>query len=116
MNELKPLHTDNQEDVPRRVWNQVEGKLNNDRQKRKLLRLRMITGVAACFIVASIFSYISLGFDHSNNQTFASNENYKSMAFEALEAPTSQLFDYNQVNDLKTTLVKMEPSFARRRK
>lgn len=116
MNELKPLHTDNHEDVPRRVWNQVEGKLNSDRQKSKLLRLRMITGVAACFIVASVFSYIKLGFDQTNNQAFASNENYKSMAFEVLEEPTEQLYDYNQVNQLKSTLVKMEPGFARRRK
>jgi len=114
MNELKPLHTDNHEDVPRRVWNQVEGKLNNDRQKRKLLRLRMITGVAACFILASVFSFFSTGLDHSNNQTFASNENYKSMVFEDLEEPSALLFDYTQLQQLRSTLVKIDPVFARR--
>jgi len=115
MQELKPLHTDHNVEVPRRVWNQVEGRLNNEKQKTKLLRLKMLSGIAACLVFAFILSYASMGLSTSQSN-FASNGNYKSMVFENLEVQNANLYDFKQVKELKTTLVATDPSFAKRRR
>ena len=114
MQELKQLHNDHTVEVPRRVWNQVEGRLNNEKQKSKLLRLKMLTGIAACLAIAFILSYASLGISGASNN-FASNGNYKSMVFEDLEKQDANLYDFRQVKTLKTALVATNPSFAKRR-
>ena len=114
MNELNTLHKDHQVEVPRRVWNQIEGKINQERQRKKFTRLRMFTGIAACFIIASIFSYLRLEFVDHNPQVFATNEAYKSMIWEDLEESNSALYDFEQVLELKSAIIASEPSFGRR--
>ncbi len=113
MNELKPLHQDNTVEVPRRVWNQLESKLNNNKQKKKLLRMKVISGVAACLIAAFGLSYLSVGIS-GDKGSFASNGNYKSMVFEDLEKEESSLYDFNQVAKLKSVILNSHPSFAKR--
>lgn len=114
MNELKPLYDDHKVEVPRRVWNQIEGKLNEKKQKQKYFRLRAISAVAACFIIASVLSYIKLGFESHNPGLFVTNESYKSMIFEQLDEVDAPLYDYEQVKDLKNVIIAQQPSFANR--
>lgn len=114
MRELKPLHTDNTVEVPRRVWNQVEGRLKNKKQQQKLFRLKVISGVAACLLVAVGLSYISLGFNSDQSQ-FASNGNYKSIVFEDLSTESSY-YDFDQVVALKSAIIATDPNFAKRHK
>lgn len=114
MNNLKPLHEDHQEEVPRRVWNQIEGKLNEKKQHKKFLRLRTITGIAACFIVAAIFSYVNLGFSKHNPGLFATNESYKSIVFEELSESSELIYDYQQIKSLQVELIRNTPSFGDR--
>ncbi len=113
MNELKKLHTDHTIEVPRRVWNQVEGRLNNNKQKKKLLRLKVLSGVAACLAIAFVLSFISLEITGKEGQ-FASNGNYKSMVFEDLETSNEGLYDFDQVVELKSAIIATDPSFAKR--
>ncbi len=113
MNELKPLHKDNTLEVPRRVWNQVESRLNNSKQKKKLLRLKVISGVAACLLAAFGLSYLSMEIS-GKNDSFASNGQYKSMVFESLDLSDSNLYDFKQVVKLRNTLVESQPSFGRK--
>ncbi len=113
MSELKPLHKDNTVEVPRRVWNQVEGRLNNSKQKKKLLRLKVISGLAACLLGAFVLSYVSFEIG-GNRDSFASNGQYKSMVFENLDSSDSELYDFDQVTKLKVSLVNSQPSFGRR--
>ena len=113
MSELKPLHKDNTVEVPRRVWNQVEGRLNNSKQKKKLLRLKVISGLAACLLGAFVLSYVSFE-TGGNRDSFARNGQYKSMVFENLDSSDSELYDFDQVTKLKVSLVNSQPSFGRR--
>ena len=114
MNDLKPLYDDHQVEVPRRVWNQIESKLNERKQHQNFIKLRTFTAIAACFIIACIFSYIKLGFASHNPQLFSSSETYKSMIFEDLESKNAPIYDYNQVKDLKMAILKSQPSFGNR--
>lgn len=113
MNKLKPLHKDNTVEVPRRVWNQVESRLNSSKQKKKLLRLKILSGVAACLLAAFGLSYLSIEIG-GNQGSFASNGQYKSMVFETLDESDSDLYDYNQVVKLKTAIIAAQPSFGKR--
>lgn len=117
MEDLKPLYEDHKVDVPRRVWNQIESKLNEKKQAQKFFRLRAISAVAACFIVAAVLSMMKMGFTQNtqaNPTLFATNEAYKSMIFEDLAEAEIPMYDYQQVFNLKETLVATDPTFAKR--
>lgn len=115
MNELKPLHQDHHVEVPRRVWNQIESKLDQKKQRSKFIRLRSISAVAACFVIAAVFSYIQLGFTQHNEKSFVTNESYKSMIFEDLSVvKENHLYDYTQLKEINTLVNTANPYFAKR--
>jgi len=117
MNELKPLYQDHQAEVPRRVWNQIDSKLSAQKQRRKFLRLRTISAVAACFVIAAVLSYIQLGFTQYNEQKFVTSESYKSILFEDLqEVGNNHLYDYAQLKEINSLVISTNPSFAKRTK
>lgn len=117
MDTLDPLPQDHHEEVPRRVWNQIDAKINQERQKKKLFRMRLFTGIAACFILASILTYINFNIKSNNTELFASAKTYKSMKFEDLAVvdQADQLYDYKQVNNLKQLIIKERPDFSSRK-
>lgn len=117
MEDLKPLYDDHVVDVPRRVWNQIESKLTEKKQERKYFRLRAISAVAACFIVASVLSLMKLGFtqgSQANPTLFATNEAYKSILFEDLAEAEEPLYDYQQVFQLREAILATDPNFGKR--
>lgn len=114
MTELKPLYDDHTVEVPRRVWNQVENKINNRKERQKYMRLKAFSAIAACFVIASLFSYVKFGFNSHNPNMFASNETYKSMIFEDLEHANAPIYDYQQVQEITAVIIKNNPNFAHR--
>lgn len=117
MQDLKPLYEDHTVEVPRRVWNQIESKLNEKKQERKFFRLRAISAVAACFVVATVLSLMKVGFtqnSQANPTLFATNEAYKSMLFEDLTRAEIPMYDYQQVFNLRDVILETDPSFGKR--
>ena len=114
MSDLKPLHQDHQVEVPRRVWNQIEGKMTGEKQRRKLFRLRAVSAIAACFVFAAVLSYINFNITHQNPKSFATNGTYKSMVFEDLSEPTSLIYNYNQLKEINSLVLSTNPSFGKR--
>lgn len=115
MTELKPLYQDHQVEVPRRVWNQIDAKLNQQKQKRKFVRLRTISAIAACFVVAAVLSYVKLGFTQYNESSFVTTESYKSMIFENLDQVNDDfMYDYSQLKEINSLVLNDNPSFGKR--
>lgn len=107
------LPNDHREDVPDRVWNQLEAKINHDRKKSKIKRLTAISGIAASILILSFIGMYQLKMGPKDPSYFTSTQSTDSIKFENLKSVEKPVYDVKQLRALNNTILKKDPEFLK---
>lgn len=108
---LNQLPEDHRVEVPKQLWDRVEGKIDLHKKGKRIRSLRIALSAAAIFVVVLGIGLIYFTQQQHNPNIFATNHQYSQIVFEDLKSPSQPLYDQQQLEKLNHIVLKSYPNF-----